>query len=147
MVDRFCSYTRHLKCSTTNPSARLCECRNAGRQCTGCYCWGNCKDKGWFMLSPTTTRGLLIHIPRGADPPANDRRATTPPPVRSPKSLSLRAISAAGAGGRSTWRGGGKRPQGHEGDGGRGRRGGQKRGMEWRERVKRREIGRGDRGG
>ena len=31
------------------------------------------------MLSPTTTRGLLIHIPRGADPPANDRRATTPP--------------------------------------------------------------------
>ena len=56
------------------------------------------------MLSPRTTQGLLGHFPRDADPPANDRRGTTPP-VRSPTSLSLRAISAAGTGGRSAWGG------------------------------------------
>ena len=82
------------------PSVRACECRNAGRQCTGCYCWGKRKNKGWLMLSPSTTRGLLGIFPRGADPPANDRRAKTLP-VRSPTSLSLRAISAARSGGRS----------------------------------------------
>ena len=54
------------------------------------------------MPSPTTTRGLLGHFPRGADPPANDRRATTLP-VRSPTSLSLRVILAAGAWGRGAW--------------------------------------------
>ena len=54
------------------------------------------------MPSPTTTRGLLGHFPRGADPPANDRRATTSP-VQSPTSSSLRAISAAEAGGRGAW--------------------------------------------
>ena len=42
-------------------------------------------------------RGLLSHFPRGADQPANDRRATTPP-VQSPTSSSLKAISSAGAG-------------------------------------------------
>ena len=47
-------------------------------------------------------RGLLGHFPRGADPPANDQRATTLP-VGSPTSSSLRAISAARAGGRSAW--------------------------------------------
>ena len=56
------------------------------------------------MPSPTTTWGLLGHFPRGADPPANDQHATTPP-VRSPTSSSLRAISTAGAGGRSAWAG------------------------------------------
>ena len=84
------------------------------------------------MPSLTTTRGLLGHFPQGADPPANDRRATTLP-VRFPKSLSLRAILAAGAGDRSAW-GGGERPQGPEGGGERGRRGGRKRGMEQGER-------------
>ena len=54
------------------------------------------------MLSPTTTRGLLGHCPGGADLPATDRRAKTPP-VRSPTSSSLRAISAAGAGGKGAW--------------------------------------------
>ena len=54
------------------------------------------------MLSPTTTRGLLGHFPRGADLPANNQRATTPP-VRLPTSLSLRAILEAGAGGRGAW--------------------------------------------
>ena len=68
------------------------------------------------MPSPTTTRGLLGHFSRDADPPANDRRAPTPP-VRSLTSSSLRAISAAGDGGRSVW-GGGERPHGHEGGGG-----------------------------
>ena len=51
------------------------------------------------MLPPTTARGLLGNFPQGSDPPANDRCATTPP-VQSPTSLSLRAISVAGAGGR-----------------------------------------------
>ena len=56
------------------------------------------------MPSLMTTRGILGHFPRGMDPPANDRRANTPP-VRPPTSLSLRAISAAGARGRSGWAG------------------------------------------
>ena len=51
------------------------------------------------MPSPTMARGLLRLFLRGADPLATDQRATTPP-VRSPTSLSLRAISAAGVGGR-----------------------------------------------
>ena len=38
-------------------------------------------------------------FPRGADPPATDSHATTPP-VRLPTPSSLRLISAAGAGGR-----------------------------------------------
>ena len=48
----------------------------------------------------TTARGLLGHFPWGADPPANDPRATTPP-VQLLTSSSFRAILAAGAGGRS----------------------------------------------
>ena len=46
------------------------------------------------MPSPNMARGLLKHFPRGADPPATDQRAS-PPPVRSPKFWSLRAISAS----------------------------------------------------
>ena len=88
MVERCCMGTRHLTCSTLVPSARECECRNAGRQCTGCYCWGKCKNRGQLMPSPMTTQGLLGHLPRGAELPANDRRATTPP-VRSLTSSSL----------------------------------------------------------
>ena len=69
---------------------------------------------------PTTTRGLLDHFPRGADPPANDRRATTPP-VRSPTSLSLRAILATGDGGRGAWaRASGRRATREVGRGGSG---------------------------
>ena len=72
------------------------------------------------MPSPTTMRGLLGQFPRGTDLPANDRCATTPP-VRSPKSLSLRAISAAGAGGRSAWAGAsGRRATREVGEGGAG---------------------------
>ena len=57
---------------------------------------------------------------RGADPPANDRRATTLP-VRLPTSSSLRAISAAGAGGRRAWAGAsGRRATGEVGRGGAG---------------------------
>ena len=122
MVKRCCSCTRHSTCSALGPSARACERRNAERKCTGCYCWGKCKNKGRLMLSPTTTRGLLGHFPCGADPPANDRRATTPP-VRLPKSSSLWAILAAGTGGRSTW-GGGRAaagPRGRWGEGAQGR--------------------------
>ena len=52
------------------------------------------------MPSPTTTRGLLGIFPRGADPTANNPHANNQP-VRSPTSSSLRAIFAAGAGGRS----------------------------------------------
>ena len=114
---RCCSCTRHSTCSTTGPSTRVCECRNAGQQCTGCYCWGRCKNWGRLMPSPTTTRGLLGHFPRGTDPPANDQRATTPP-VRLRTSLSLREISAAGAGGRSAWAGASGRRATREAEGG-----------------------------
>ena len=122
MVERCCSCTRNSTCSTTGPSSRACECRNAGRQCTGCYCWGKCRDKGRLMPSPTTTQDLLGIFPRGADLPDNDPSATTPP-VRSPTSSSLRAISSTGAGGRSA-RGGtsgrsGLREEGRSGEGGR----------------------------
>ena len=110
MVKRCCSCIRHSTCSTKGPSARACECRNAGRQCTGCYCWGKCRNKGRLMPSPNTVQGLLGHFPQVADPPANDPRATTPP-VQLPTSSSLRAILAAVDGGRSVW-GGGERPQG-----------------------------------
>ena len=102
MVERCCSWTRHLTCSTTGMSARACKCRNAGRLCTGCYFWGRCKNRGRLLPSHTTTRGLLGHVPRGADPHANNRCATTPP-VRLPTSLSLRSILAARAGGRGAW--------------------------------------------
>ena len=127
-VERCCSCTRHLTCSTSGLSARACECRNAGRQCTGCYCWGRCKNRGRLLPSPTTTRGLLGHFPRGADPPAIDRRAKITP-FRYPTSSSLRAISAAGAGGRGAWaRASSRRATGEVGRGGAGE--GQQRGME-----------------
>ena len=104
MVEWCCSCTRHSACATTGPSKRACECRNAGRQCTGCYCWGDCKNKGRLIPSPTITRGLLGHFPRGTDPPANGQHANTPP-VQSPTSSSLWAILAAGDGVRSAWMG------------------------------------------
>ena len=99
LVKRCCSCTRHSTCSTTGPSACACECHNAGRRYSGCYCWGRCKNRGRLMPSPTTARDLLGHFPRGADPPTTDQSATTPP-ARLPTSLSLRVISAAGAEGR-----------------------------------------------
>ena len=54
------------------------------------------------MPSLTMAQGLLGHLTQGSDPPAKDLCATTPH-VRLPISSSLRAILAAGAGGRSTW--------------------------------------------
>ena len=97
-VEWCCSCTWHSAYSTTGLFARVCKCCNCGRQHTVCYCWGRCKNRGQLMPSPTTERGMLGHFPRGADPPAIDQRSSTPP-VRSPTSLSLRAISSAGAGG------------------------------------------------
>ena len=94
LFKRCCSCTRHSTCSTTGTSAHVCECHNAGQQCTGCYCWGKCRNKGRLMSSPTTTRGLLGIFPRGPDLPATNPSATTLP-VQPPTSLSLRAISAA----------------------------------------------------
>ena len=91
-VERCCSCTRHSTCSAAGPSAIGCGFRNAGRYCTGCYCWGWCKNQGRFMPSPKMARGLLGIFPRGADPPATAQRATTPP-VQSPTSLYLQAIS------------------------------------------------------
>ena len=119
-VERCYSCTHHSTCSTSGLSARACECRNAGRQCTGCYCWGRCKNRVRLLPSPTTTRGLLGHFTRGVDPPANDRHATTLP-VRSPTSSSLRGISEAGAGGRGAWaRASGRRATREMGRGGAG---------------------------
>ena len=110
LVKRCCGCTRHSTCSTAGPSACACKCCTAVQQCTGCYWWGRCKNRGRLMPSPTTERGLLGIFPRGADPPATNQRATTLP-VLSPTSLSLRAILAAGA------RGWGERLQGPEGGG------------------------------
>ena len=101
LVDQCCSCTQDLTCSTTGPSDCACECHNAVRQCSGCYCWGRCKNWGRLMPSPITTRGLIGHFPRGVDPPTTDQRATTPP-VRLPISSSLWAILVAGSVGRGT---------------------------------------------
>ena len=80
------------------------------------------------MPSPTTARLLLGHFPRGVDPPADDRRATTLP-VRSPKYSYLRAILAAGSRGRSTW-GGASGPRGPR-EVGRGGEGGEAKSEGW----------------
>ena len=56
------------------------------------------------MPSPTTAREILGHFLRGADPPAINQHASTPP-VRLPTYPSLRAILAAGARGRGVWGG------------------------------------------
>ena len=63
LVMRCCSCTRNLTCSSTGPYARACECCNAVRQCTWCYCWGRCNNRGRLMPSPTTERVLLGKIP------------------------------------------------------------------------------------
>ena len=99
LVKRCCICTRHSTCSTTDPSAHACKCRNAGRQFTGCYCWGRCKNRGRLMPSPTTARSLLRHFPLGADLPTTNQHDTTLP-IRLPTCFSLRAISAAGVGGK-----------------------------------------------
>ena len=72
------------------------------------------------MPFPITTQGLLGIFPQGADLPANDPHATTPP-IRSPTSSSLQAILAAGAGDRRA-RGGasGRRGPQEEGRSGKG---------------------------
>ena len=85
------------------------------------------------MPSPTTMQGLLGLFTRGADPPANEPRATIPP-VQSPTSLSLQAILAAGAGGRSA-RGGARghrvpREVGRSGEGGKAKSKGWSRGSD-----------------
>ena len=68
------------------------------------------------MPPPTTSRGILVIFPQGADPPVTNQRATTPP-VRSLTSLSLRVILAAGAGGRGA-RGGASGRKGPREEGG-----------------------------
>ena len=55
MVKWCCSCTRHSTCSATGLSAQACKCRNAGRQCTGCHCWGKFRNQGRFM--PSLIRG------------------------------------------------------------------------------------------
>ena len=125
MVERCCSCTWHSIYSTTGPSARACKCCNAGRQCTGCYCRVRCKNRGQMMMSSTTVRFLLGKFPRGVDLPVTDQRAS-PLPVRSPTSLSLRAISEVRArGGGGGARGGaGRRRIPRDGGGGGGGAGG-----------------------
>ena len=83
-VERCCSCIWHSACFTTGLSARACKFRNAGRQCTGCYCWGRCKNRGRLMPSPTTARGLLGHLPRGTDPPATKQCSSPLPRCISP---------------------------------------------------------------
>ena len=69
------------------------------------------------MLSPTTARGLLGHLLRGADPPATNQRAS-PLPVRSSTYSSLQAILADGAGGGGARGGAGGRKIPRDGRGG-----------------------------
>ena len=69
------------------------------------------------MPYPTTARGLLRIFPQGADPPATNQSATTPP-IKLPTSLSLRGILAAGAGGWGV-RGGASVRKGTREEGGR----------------------------
>ena len=73
-VKQCCICTWHSTWSTLGLFARACECCNAGRQYTGCYCWVRCNKRGWMMPSPTTTRVLLGHLLPGADPPETDQR-------------------------------------------------------------------------
>ena len=70
------------------------------------------------MPPPTTERGLLGHFLRGTDPPTFSQSAS-PPPLRSPTSLSLRDILAAGAGGGGArgGTGGRKSPRDDRGEG------------------------------
>ena len=117
LVERCCSCTGHSTCSTTAPSTRACECGNPGRQCTGCYCWSQCKNQGRLMTSPTTARGILGHFPRGTDPPKADQSAS-PPPVLLPTYSSLQAISTSGAGGGCARGGAGRRRSPRYGGGG-----------------------------
>ena len=56
----------------------------------------------------TTARGLIGNFVRGADPPVVDQ-CDSPLPVQLPTSLSLRAISAARAGGEGVRGGTGRR--------------------------------------
>ena len=79
------------------PPSCACRCRNTGRQCTGFFSWGRCRNKGWLMLPHTTLRGLLGIFPWGVDPLATNLR-TTALPVQSPTSSSFQAISSARSG-------------------------------------------------
>ena len=65
---------------------------------------GRCKNWWWIMPFSTMARGLIGIFLRGADLPATNQRAKTPP-VQFRTYLSLRAILAAGAGGRGAWGG------------------------------------------
>ena len=58
-----------MTCSTKVLSEKSCECRNAGKNCTGCYCWNKFWEKGWVMLSTTTERGILGHFVHGTELP------------------------------------------------------------------------------
>ena len=80
-----------------HPHDRANEVTQAG-SAHWCYCWVGCKNRGRIMLSPTTSRGLLGHFPRGADLPAANQ-CVSPLTVRLLTYLSLRAILVARAGG------------------------------------------------
>ena len=97
--ERCCSCTRQSTCSTAGLSAQSCKCRNASRQCTGCYCWVWCNNMAQLMPPLTTAKFLLGHFLRGANPPATDQHAS-PPHLRSPAYFSIWAILAAEARGR-----------------------------------------------
>ena len=119
-VEWCCSCNQKSTCSTTSPSARAYECCNSGQQCTGCYCWGRCKNRVRMMLYPTKPRVMLGHFPCSADPPAIDQYAS-PLPVQSLTSSSSQAISAGRSGGGGARGGAGRRKSlSDSGGGGRG---------------------------
>ena len=90
------------------------------------------------MLSPTTAKGLLGHFPHGADPPTTYQSAS-PPPVQLPISFSLRAISAAGDGGKGAQGGASGSRSPRDGEGGGGGSGGKE--QEQRRGDKRQDMG------
>ena len=98
---RCCNCTRHSTCSTAVPPVD---------SALGAH-WGR------LMQSPTTTRVILGHFPRGADPPSADQRAS-PPTVQSPKYSTSQRISADEAGGGSARGGAGGRRSPQDGGGG-----------------------------
>ena len=46
LVEGCCSFTGHSNCSTAGPYACACKFHTSVQQCTGCYCWVKCKNKG-----------------------------------------------------------------------------------------------------
>ena len=110
-IERCCSCTRHLTCSTTGPSAQAYKCCNAGRPCTGCYFWGRCKNRGQLMPSLATARGLLGVFPAR-------RRSSRHRPVCNNPARSIADIFVLTSNrGRGTW-GGASSSRSQRGSGG-----------------------------